>query len=934
MKHILYLCVLFLFFSCDTSFQGGSLAIAGGDIISLDDSMSSYQITFAQRPAGTLQYESNNPSVATVDSKGLVSILQQGTVEITIRRRQNCQQKLVESKVTIIISKALKSLNVIPSEVLITIGSSVFLEATVEPSDTANKTVSWHSENEAIAKVSQEGEVTAIAEGSVIITATAHEGKISRTSLVTATTQVFPMTGIKLPDSIDIALGTTREISATIVPLNAINKTVMWDIEDTTIATLSSENNSVQGKPTKTITGVTEGSTKITVTSENGEFSTECIVNVIIIAVTDIIIPANIDVFIGETKEISATAMPENATYKKLDWGSPDESIALFDKETGFVTGVKDGSTKIPVTSEKGEFSSECTINVLFLPVTDIIIPASIDLRVGETKEITADVVPENATYKKLNWGNPDKSIALFDKETGIITGVTEGSTKITVTSEKEEFSTECTINVVPAKIMVESVALNSGEKGFAVVTTEPQGVVLSWESLDQNIATVDTNTGEIKAFSGGTARLKVSTKGVTEEFEVKVTGLEYTLNSGTYAASDIGTYTDPHLIILDELHGVPVTTIASRAFQENQTITKVTINKNIKTIGSSAFYDDTNLKDVYIDSQAIVELMDNETHLFSAAETVYVKEGITPSSTSYIIEKFSDKGELANGYVPYKQKIIITLSKASTTIVVGGTEQIKPHVVPESESSKVRWETDDKSIVTVDPISGLMTGISDGVATVTAKILGTNVMASCDVTVFDWSNREGAFVITEIAYQIVIDKDGRAKDKNGVLVNVETLHYKFPSGVTEKTFYIENDSEVERNVFISFENTSVDENNAWASGLRIYGKGTKKLTAHIRLTGTNAIVAGKEAGPWHGIHLEGGNKDVDIIFYANGKSSLSMKGNDGKSAIGVGDSTSSITLKGSTQTKITSFEIPTFPRKVTTTKPIFQREIVINVEE
>ncbi|MGL4986518.1 MAG: Ig-like domain-containing protein, partial [Treponemataceae bacterium] len=213
-----------MFFSCDTSFQGGSLVIAGGDVISLDDSVSSYQITFAQRPSGTLQYASNNPSVATVDSKGLVSILQIGTVEISIRRRQNCQQKLLESKVTIIISKApvrVNTLNVTPPEVSITIGYSVFLEATVEPSDATNKTVVWKSENEGIARVSQEGEVTAISEGEVIITATAQDGGLSKTSLVTATAQVFPITEIKLPDSIDIALNTTEEITATIVPLNA-----------------------------------------------------------------------------------------------------------------------------------------------------------------------------------------------------------------------------------------------------------------------------------------------------------------------------------------------------------------------------------------------------------------------------------------------------------------------------------------------------------------------------------------------------------------------------------------------------------------------------------------------------------------------------------------------------------------------------------------
>ncbi|MGL4985790.1 MAG: leucine-rich repeat protein, partial [Treponemataceae bacterium] len=399
--------------------------------------------------------------------------------------------------------------------------------------------------------------------------------------------------------------------------------------------------------------------------------------------------------------------------------------------------------------------------------------------------------------------------------------------------------------------------------------------------------------------------------------------------NDAFAVLNDSGTLTT----LTFEAGGTKELTIGNNAFKY-QKLTEVKIPSRTTVIGLQAFENNANLKDVYIDSQTIANLTDNNSELFSAAQTVYVKSGITPSSASYIIKNFPDKGSAVGGYVPYGKPAIITLTKGSTTIVVGGTEQIKQDVVPESALSRVRWETENKSIVDVDPISGLMTGISDGVATVTAKIPGTNTMASCVVTVFGWANRDGAFVTTGKSYEIVINEDGKAKDKNGSLVNVETLHYKFPSGDIGKTFYIESNSKVERNVFISFENTTVKENNDWASGLRIYGKGTKKLTVHIRLTGTNFIVAGKGAGPWHGIHLEEGNKDVDIIFYANGKSSLSMKGNSSKRAVGVAVSTSSITLKGASQTKITSTAIPTFPRKVTTTQTISEREIVINVEE
>ncbi|MGL4987547.1 MAG: Ig-like domain-containing protein, partial [Treponemataceae bacterium] len=286
---------------------------------------------------------------------------------------------------------------------------------------------------------------------------------------------------------------------------------------------------------------------------------------------------------------------------------------------------------------------------------------------------ITATIVPLNATNKTLVWDIEDKTIATLTPERSIvrgnhtktIVGLKEGSTKITVTSEDGLIRAECIINVITYKITVESVALGSGEKGFAVVSTEPSGGVLSWESLDQNIAMVDVTTGEIKAFSGGTARLTASTKGVTEEFEVKVTGLEYTLNSGSYAVSGIGTYTNTHLVTLDELHGVAVTQISAQAFKSEHNITSVVIGEKITTLGMNAFNDAINLTDVYVDNNDIAWLPTTDSDLYENAFTVYVKETIPPlSEETFIKDKFPGQRDKINGYIPYQD---ITTGKIAT---------------------------------------------------------------------------------------------------------------------------------------------------------------------------------------------------------------------------------------------------------------------------
>ncbi|MGL4987384.1 MAG: leucine-rich repeat protein, partial [Treponemataceae bacterium] len=126
-----------------------------------------------------------------------------------------------------------------------------------------------------------------------------------------------------------------------------------------------------------------------------------------------------------------------------------------------------------------------------------------------------------------------------------------------------------------------------------------------------------------------------------------------------TLTLTGLGTLTTlTELVVPDELHGIPVTAIADRAFKNNKILTSVTMGKNIETIGESAFEGNTKLKDIYIKNQEIADITTNDSHLFTEAETVYVKQGIIPSSTSYIIEKFYNKDPASAGYVPYLKAI------------------------------------------------------------------------------------------------------------------------------------------------------------------------------------------------------------------------------------------------------------------------------------
>ena len=71
------------------------------------------------------------------------------------------------------------------SSITLDVGGNQTLTATVTPEDATNKKVCWSSDNEAVATVSEDGVVTAVAGGTAVITATTHDGLFTASCTVT-----------------------------------------------------------------------------------------------------------------------------------------------------------------------------------------------------------------------------------------------------------------------------------------------------------------------------------------------------------------------------------------------------------------------------------------------------------------------------------------------------------------------------------------------------------------------------------------------------------------------------------------------------------------------------------------------------------------------------------------------------------------------------
>lgn len=83
------------------------------------------------------------------------------------------------------------------------------------------------------------------------------------------------------------------------------------------------------------------------------------------IAVTSITLDAEATINVGETKTLTATVAPDNATDKTVSWISEDETIASVNASTGEVTGVAAGTAVITATANDGSgVKAQCTVTV------------------------------------------------------------------------------------------------------------------------------------------------------------------------------------------------------------------------------------------------------------------------------------------------------------------------------------------------------------------------------------------------------------------------------------------------------------------------------------------------------------------------------------------------------------------------------------------
>ena len=234
------------------------------------------------------------------------------------------------------------------------VGQSCTLIAKAVPSNADDTTITWTSDNEAVASVSM-GLVQANALGTATIKATSANGK-SASCVITVTSSPIPVESVAFDkEEYSVILDGTLVLVPQILPEEATDKSVSWDVDKEDVAVV------VGG----VVKALKLGTAKITATSSNGK-SASCLVTVLPkpVRATGVSLDySTVDVSVGRKITLTASVLPMDATNKNVSWSI--DKPALASVANGVVTGIAIGQAKVTVTTEDGGFTASCVVNVV-----------------------------------------------------------------------------------------------------------------------------------------------------------------------------------------------------------------------------------------------------------------------------------------------------------------------------------------------------------------------------------------------------------------------------------------------------------------------------------------------------------------------------------------------------------------------------------------
>ena len=300
------------------------------------------------------------------------------------------------------------------------VGQEEQLSVTVDPVKEIE--VSYESSDPAVASVSADGKVSAVANGSAVITAQADGVTLVCSVSVVTVEYVW---GLNYGAAI---LGVGAEIALVPFVSPAKEFACAYSSSDPSVASVSADG---------TVKGIAEGTAVIT--ADVGEQTLECEVRVSAEASNYAYTLSDRALDLYETAEyrLSFAVFPEKET--EVTFTSADPAVASVDAD-GTVTARSEGETEIYAEADGQRFV--CRVNVRAMVVLNY---KSAELRAGETLRLAVSNAIDGSVLSGVVFRSDNEAAATVD-ESGCVTAVREGFAVITAEVNGRTF--ECFVTV------------------------------------------------------------------------------------------------------------------------------------------------------------------------------------------------------------------------------------------------------------------------------------------------------------------------------------------------------------------------------------------------------------------------------------------------------------------------------------------------------
>lgn len=340
-----------------------------------------------------------------------------------------------------------------------------------------------------------------------------------------------------------------------------------------------------------------------------------------------------------------------------------------------------------------------CKEDIIPVEVKVSLNKSALSINKGQTEKLTATVTPSSAEVD-LVWTSSDKTVASVS-DNGDVTGVTPGEAVITVKAGESSATCKVTVKAIPVQEVTldqTSATMTVGDKLVLKATVLPSEAeaVVSWKSLNEQVATVDPK-GEVTAVEPGSATIVAEAGGKVAQCKITVEPVIINVESVKLVS-----YAD--VLIEGEEFQFEASVLPEDA--TDKTVVWSSSNKEVLTIDSAG-------KAKAVEAGTVTVKVTSNDGGKTDECVVIVEEPLIPV-TGVVINESSD----------------------NIVLVKGESKTFTATVNPSDATDKtITWSVSDDTILSVDQ-NGKVTALAGGSAKVVVTTKDGGKKAECSITV------------------------------------------------------------------------------------------------------------------------------------------------------------------------------------------------------